>query len=98
MKEPFAAAPGRLAESIQGRDKGRVFIVTEVVDTQYVMIADGRTHTLSHPKKKKLMHLRLKPECINLDTLRLEGGPLQDSDFRRVLEERGFGIRPVKGG
>lgn len=98
MKEPFAAEPGRLAESIQGRDKGRVFVVTAAVDANYVMIADGRTHRLDHPKKKKLMHLRLKQDRVDISALRHEGGPLQDSDIRRALEECGFGIRPVKGG
>lgn len=98
MKEPLSAEPGRLAESIQGRDKGRVFVITEIVNVNYVMITDGRTHRLEHPKKKKLMHLRLKPERVDIGELRHEGGPLQDSDISRTLEEHGYGIRPVKGG
>jgi len=89
MKEPFAFEPGRVVESIQGRDKGHFFLILEAAG-DIAMIADGRHHRLEKPKKKKTKHLRAKPVLLDLKTLRPEGGPLQDSDLRRALEANGF--------
>ncbi len=90
MKEPLPFEAGRVVQSLQGRDKGRYFIVTETVDADYVLMADGDTHRLAAPKKKKTKHLHAKPVLLELETLRKEGGRLQDSDLRRALEENGF--------
>ena len=89
MKEPFTFEPGRVVESVQGRDKGYFFLVLEAKEG-IVMIADGRRHRLENPKKKKTKHLRAKPVLLDLKALRPEGGALQDSDLRRALEANGF--------
>ena len=89
MKEPFTFEPGRVVESIQGRDKGYFFLVLEAKDG-IATIADGLRHRLENPKKKKTKHLRAKPVLLDLKALRPEGGALQDSDLRRALEENGF--------
>ena len=89
MKEPFTYEPGRVVQSVQGRDKGHFFLVMEA-DGDAVTIADGNRHKLANPKKKKTKHLRAKPVLLDLKALRPEGGALQDSDLRRALEEHGF--------
>ena len=89
MKEPFSFEPGRVVESIQGRDKGYFFLVLETAG-DIVTIADGSHHRLDHPKKKKTKHLRAKPLLLDLKALRPEGGALQDSDLRRALEANGY--------
>ena len=89
MKEPFTFEPGRVVQSIQGRDKGHFFLVMEAAEG-IVMIADGKHHRLEAPKKKKTKHLRAKPVLLDLKALRPEGGALQDSDLRRALEANGF--------
>ena len=90
MKEPFSLERGRVVESTQGRDKGKNFLVLEQCGTDAVMITDGQYHKLSNPKKKKTKHLRAKPVVIQWDTIRPEGGKVQDSDLRRALETHGF--------
>ena len=92
MKEPFSFERGRVVESIQGRDRGKPFLVLEQCGKDLVMIADGMNHKLSNPKKKKMKHLRAKPVLINWETIRPEGGKVQDSDLRRALEENGFAV------
>ena len=92
MKEPFSFEPGRVVESIQGRDKGGFFLILENAGEGIVMIADGSRHRLEHPKKKKTKHLRAKPVLIDWDTIRPEGGKVQDSDLRRALEANGFAV------
>jgi ribosomal protein L14E/L6E/L27E len=90
MKDPFTFEPGRVVESIQGRDRGGFFLVLENAGDGIVTIADGSRHRLAHPKKKKTKHLRAKPVLLDLERLRPEGGKLQDSDLRRALEANGF--------
>ena len=89
MKEPFTYEPGRVVQSVQGRDKGHFFLVLEA-NEGIVTIADGRRHRLENPKKKKTKHLRAKPVLLDLKALRPEGGALQNSDLRRALEANGF--------
>ena len=90
MKEPFSFAPGRVVESLQGRDKGYFFLILEKAGEDTVLMADGDRHRLARPKKKKKKHLRAKPVLLDLKTLRPEGGPLQNSDLRRALRTNGF--------
>ena len=89
MKEPFTFEPGRVVESVQGRDKGYFFLVLEAAG-DIVTIADGSRRKLENPKKKKTKHLRAKPVLLDLKALRPEGGALQNSDLRRALEANGF--------
>ena len=90
MKEPFSLDRGRVVESTQGRDKGKTFLVLEQCGEDSVMIADGFHHKLSNPKKKKKKHLRAKPVLVDWETIRPEGGKVQDSDLRKALEAHGF--------
>jgi len=92
MKKPFSFEAGRIVLSTQGRDKGKAFIVVDTPEPGYVLIADGRCHKLAAPKRKKIKHLWAKPVLLNLETLRPEGGKLQDSDLRRALEDHGFSL------
>ena len=84
--------PGRVVISTQGRDEGRYFIVLEVIDEQFVLMADGLTRKIAHPKKKKVKHLRPKPIVVNVDGNTLPNKHLQDSDLRRALQENGLEI------
>ena len=58
VKEPEL---GGIALSLTGRDKGRCFIIEEIIDDNYVYITDGMLRKVAHPKKKKIKHLELKP-------------------------------------
>lgn len=48
---------GQVVRSKAGRDKGKVFIVYDIVDEEYVLIVDGDYRRLDNPKKKKIKHL-----------------------------------------
>ncbi|NLL55817.1 MAG: RNA-binding protein [Clostridiales bacterium] len=50
---------GSVVFSRAGRDKGRFFLVVEVVDEQFVKIADGDIRRLANPKLKKIKHLKV---------------------------------------
>lgn len=95
MMDRLAMIPGRVVLSTQGRDEGRYFVVLEVIDEQFVLMADGLTRKIAHPKKKKVKHLRPKPIMVNVDGSTLPNKHLQDSDLRRALAENGLEISNV---
>lgn len=63
---------GGIVQSTQGRDKDRLYVITEVRN-DFVLVADGRTRTLANPKKKNLKHLRLLPRNIADDGIVRDG-------------------------
>ena len=86
MKEAFVPQPGRLALSKAGRDKGRPVMILELLDEQYVRVADGRQRKLERPKRKKLMHLRLTPHVDAAAAELLAAGRLKNSDIRTAID------------
>ncbi len=50
---------GRFAVSLSGRDRGRIFMIVEELEKDYVGLADGQLRKLEKPKRKKLKHLKL---------------------------------------
>jgi len=60
----FKAEIGSLCFSKSGRDSERYYIITEIIDDEYVMICDGKHRKLSKTKKKKLKHLKFKGQIF----------------------------------
>ena len=92
MMDRLTMIPGRVVLSTQGRDAGRYFVVLEVIDEQFVLMADGLTRKIAHSKKKKVKHLRPKPIVVNVDSSTLPNKHLQDSDLRTALAAHGLEI------
>ncbi len=78
---------GRMVVSTQGHDKGRWFLVVQIVDDRYVMIADGETRKMAHPKKKQLKHLRTVPYAVPeaVSTAQVGAGTA-DSAVRKAIK------------
>ena len=49
---------GLLAYSKCGRDRKRLFCVVDVIDENFVLVADGNLRKVEEPKKKRLKHLK----------------------------------------
>lgn len=47
---------GQIVQSTQGRDKGRLFVVIDIVDDAHALLVDGSLRRLDKPKKKKMKH------------------------------------------
>ena len=90
--ERLTMIPGRVVFSTQGRDEGRYFVVLEVIDENFVLMADGLSRKVDHPKKKKVKHLRPKPILVEVDGAKLPNKHLQDSDLRNALSAHGLEI------
>lgn len=82
---------GQIVSSKAGRDKDRLFVIIDIIDDQYVLIADGDLRKIEKPKKKKVKHL-LKQNIINSDIKeKLEKNEKIDNIYlRRELEKLGI--------
>ena len=87
MKRPPVQV-GCVAISTAGRDEGRSFVVIESLDEQYVLISDGETHKVEHPKKKKRKHLKLVREPLAEIVERLSTGKTENHEIRKWLSDK----------
>ena len=92
MMERLPMEIGRAVQSLQGRDAGRCFVILQVVDDQFVLMADGLTRKLDHPKKKKVKHLHPKPVRMEGVEDGLKSHQLLDSDLRKFMRLNGLEI------
>lgn len=68
MKRVKVLTLGEVVFSLSGRDAGRFYLVTEIIDDEYVSIVDGNLRRIDSPKKKKIKHL--KTEGVVIDKIR----------------------------
>ena len=54
----FPIEVGCFVRSTAGRDAGRLFIVIQECDADFVLIADGGLRGLERPKRKRRKHLK----------------------------------------
>ena len=72
--------------SKSGRDSGRFYIVTEIVDANYVKIADGDLRRIDKPKLKKIKHLKCESAPVEKIAVKLaEGKKVFDAEIRSIL-------------
>ncbi len=79
---------GSVVQSKAGRDAGRLFIVVQEVDADFVMIANGDLRKLDRLKKKRRKHL--KPTGSVAEELRARlaaGQPVEDHELRSWLSK-----------
>ena len=81
---------GRVAVSRAGRDKGRAFLVTGA-EGEFLLLADGRVRKLEKPKRKKRMHVFLRPEtAAGIREALTMGLPLNDREVEKALFALGY--------
>ena len=56
---------GTVVIASAGKEKGGYFVVTEVLDQRYVLIADGKRRPIEKPKKKNVNHLKRTNSVID---------------------------------
>ncbi len=60
----MSIALGQVVHSKVGRDAGREFIILDIINESYVLIADGDLRRMEKPKRKKLKHLEVTNDII----------------------------------
>ncbi|MEG0766753.1 MAG: KOW domain-containing RNA-binding protein [Clostridia bacterium] len=87
----FPMEVGRVVTSRAGRDAGRIFVILQALDAEYVSIADGCLRKVDRPKKKKIKHLHAHPGYFsNIPEKLNQGQPLLDAEVRKCLEDAGY--------
>lgn len=79
---------GSVVISRAGRDQGRLFLVVEEVDADFVRVANGDLRRMDRLKKKRRKHL--KPTGRVVQALRdrmAEGRKVEDHELRTWLSE-----------
>ena len=87
----FPMEVGRVVFSRAGRDQGHYFVVVDVIDDDYVAIANGCQRKVDNPKKKKIKHLVGKPEIIEEIREKIFAKKrIFDSEVRNKLDAIGY--------
>lgn len=77
---------GEVACSTAGRDGGKLFAVVEIVNEQYVKIADGDLRRIKNAKLKKIKHLKSSGKMLDKIAEKLENGAqVFDSELKSAL-------------
>ncbi len=71
---------GQVVRSVNGRDKGRVQMVIELLDDSHVLVVDGKRRKLKNQKKKKIKHLQKSNTVLVVDD------SLTDNKTRKMLK------------
>ena len=57
---------GDLVVSTAGHDMGQFYVIVDIIDKNYVALADGKNKPITSPKKKKIKHI-LSLACRDVD-------------------------------
>lgn len=78
---------GQVVRSLAGRDKGQYMVVIEVVDDQFICIANGKLRKVNNPKKKKVKHLaKTNHIATEIRDKLLDGKKISNAEIRKILE------------
>ena len=86
MKKSFPIETGCVVRSLAGRDEGRLFVVIQEIDADFVMVANGKLRGMDRLKKKRCKHL--KPTGGVVEELRsrlAKGEAVEDHEIRSWL-------------
>lgn len=79
---------GSIVFSKAGRDAGRFFIVTEVVDENFVKVVDGKLRRLEKPKMKKIKHLKATGDISEkIREKLLDGKVIYDAEINSIIRK-----------
>lgn len=79
---------GQVVYSKAGRDSGRLFVVSALIDELYVHIVDGDLRKVEKPKKKKVKHLKATGYVIDTLKEKFEKGlKVNNSEVRKALKD-----------
>lgn len=79
---------GQVVYSKAGRDVGTVFIITGLIDANYVYISDGNLRRVENPKKKKIKHLVITKDIIETISEKISTDiRITNAEIRKALVE-----------
>lgn len=88
---------GKVVYSKSGRDKGRMFVVVQVVNEQYLVIADGDLRKIANPKVKNIKHLHFTNTKAEDVAACIKNGELPENHIIRKNLKKIQGTRETDG-
>ena len=76
-----------VVKSTAGRDKDKYFVVVDIIDENFLFVADGNLRKIDNPKKKRRKHL--KATGLNIEYIEEKISSKQkltNADIRKNLE------------
>lgn len=67
MDKTFSLLKGQVVRSKKGRDEGKVYIIMDIIDDDFLLLVDGKLRNLDRPKKKKVKHLYIYKDVIDTE-------------------------------
>ena len=84
----FPIELGSVVRSLAGRDQGRLFVVIQEVDSDFVMVANGKLRGMDRLKKKRRKHLKPTGSVVEDLRSRLAAGEsVEDHEIRSWLKK-----------
>ena len=78
---------GQVVKSRAGRDKGRIFLVVNILNDKFIEVVDGNLRKIDSPKKKKIRHLIIYNSVIKDYNERVEkGDKINNAYIRKILD------------
>ena len=71
--------------SKNGKYETEYFVVTAILDDNYILLANGKTRKLVNPKKKKVIHITFCSHNKILEQKFKNNAYILDSDIRKAL-------------
>ena len=91
-------AKSNIVRSDAGRDKGKLFAVL-AVEGEFLLLADGKTRKVEHPKRKKRRHvLFVSAEKTRLSEKITGNEKFTNSELRRTLAAFRDEVQPDQEG
>ena len=91
-------AKSNIVRSDAGRDKGKLFVVL-AVEGEFLLLADGKTRKVEHPKRKKHRHvLFVSAEKTQLSEKIIGNEEFTNSELRRTLAAFRDEVQPDQEG
>lgn len=79
---------GQVVYSKAGRDEGKIFIITGLIDDNYAYICDGDLRRVENPKKKKIKHLVITKNIIDTIAQKISTDrKITNAEIRKLLVE-----------
>lgn len=76
---------GQFASSKAGHDKDALYVIV-AEEGDFVMLADGRLKTISHPKKKRRKHIQLMNRQVEETLVQsIKSGTVRDEQIKYAI-------------
>ena len=77
-----------VALSLAGRDTGNVYLISALIDEKYVLLIDGKSRTISKPKRKKIKHIQVIGNAASeFEGVFEDKSKTNDAKIRKILKE-----------